>query len=139
MQRRGRRPAANPSFFPDVLTRVGIAAFSITFTFVKRITTSAFADVLGSVCRNGRSQWVTTMLLTRLARVATIVCAALLVMAAGPASGKDDDDGSWPVKGKLIGKTKKSGEVKKSEDVSGIACTTDEGFPRSCLVIDDNL
>ncbi len=40
----------------------------------------------------------------------------------------------WPVKHRLLGK-----DDKKSEDVSGMACTTDKGFPRACLVIDDNL
>ena len=46
----------------------------------------------------------------------------------------------WEVEGKLIGKiSKKTGKVKKSEDVSGIACTTSKGFPRTCLIIDDNL
>ena len=40
----------------------------------------------------------------------------------------------WPVKHRLLGK---NGE--KSTDVSGIACTTNSGFPRACLVIDDNL
>ena len=29
--------------------------------------------------------------------------------------------------------------MKKSEDVSGIACTKQRGFPRTCLIIDDNL
>jgi hypothetical protein len=40
----------------------------------------------------------------------------------------------WPVKGKLIGK-----DGDKSEDVSGMACTTTSGFPRLCLVIDDEV
>jgi hypothetical protein len=72
-----------------------------------------------------------------LGRIAAILCVALLAMAAGPAPGGQDDP--WPVKGKLIGKTKKSGKVGLSEDASGIACTADTGFPRDCLVIDDNL
>src|SRR5215831_9254151 len=41
---------------------------------------------------------------------------------------------SWPVHDKLIGK-----HGDKSENVSGIACTTLSGFPRQCLVIDDDL
>jgi hypothetical protein len=41
---------------------------------------------------------------------------------------------TWPVRGKLQGEN-----GKKSESVSGIACATTEGFPRACLVIDDNL
>lgn len=59
-----------------------------------------------------------------------LVLALALASATAPASAKED---TWRVKGKLIGK------AKKSEDVSGIACTTTSGFPRSCLVIDDNL
>jgi uncharacterized protein DUF3616 len=76
------------------------------------------------------------MSVARLINVAAIF-ALLLVMPARPAPGRDGDP--WPVKGKLIGEKKKSGEVKKSKDVSGVACTTQTGFPRSCLVIDDNL
>ena len=46
----------------------------------------------------------------------------------------------WPVKGKLEGKPKDDGrETRKSVDVSGIACSTPSGFPRTCLVIDDEL
>src|ERR1700747_160970 len=40
----------------------------------------------------------------------------------------------WPVRGKLQGK---NGE--KAENVSGIACATAQRFPRTCLVVDDNL
>lgn len=40
----------------------------------------------------------------------------------------------WPVKGKLIGK-----KGDKAEDVSGMACMTTSGFPRTCLVIDDEV
>ena len=79
----------------------------------------------------------TMMSLANLGRIAAIVC-VLPVLLVGPAAGKDDD--SWEVEGKLIGKiSKKTGKVKKSEDVSGIACTKQKGFPRTCLIIDDNL
>ncbi|UPJ68734.1 hypothetical protein [Bradyrhizobium sp. 191] len=57
------------------------------------------------------------------------------LMAAGgvqPSLAAADD--AWPVKKRLIGE-----DGGKSKDVSGIACTTTDGFPRSCLVIDDNL
>lgn len=60
---------------------------------------------------------------------------AIFILVAGgapPAVAKDP--GEWLVKGRLIGKN-----GKKSTDISGIACSTAEGFPRSCLVIDDNL
>jgi hypothetical protein len=57
----------------------------------------------------------------------------ILVAGGGlPAVAKDPD--AWVVKGRLFGKY---GE--KSTDISGMACSTAEGFPRSCLVIDDNL
>jgi len=54
------------------------------------------------------------------------------LMTAGQVTAGDDD--TWPVHGRLLGK-----DDKKSEDVSGIACATPRGFPRSCLVIDDNV
>ena len=44
------------------------------------------------------------------------------------------NDDAWPVKHRLIGK-----DGEKSVDVSGIACATATGFPRACLVIDDNI
>jgi hypothetical protein len=71
------------------------------------------------------------MLLANLGRIAAIVC-VLPVLLVGPAPGKDD--ASWKVKPDVTGK-----DDEPSEDVSGIACTTSKGFPRSCLVIDDNL
>jgi hypothetical protein len=72
------------------------------------------------------------MSIARPSRIAVIVCVVLLALLASPAPGSDGNP--WPVKGKLIGK-----DDKKSEDVSGIACTTQKDFPRACLVIDDNL
>jgi len=71
------------------------------------------------------------MSLATLGRIAAITCASLMLLA-GPAPGKDKD--SWKVKPDVIGK-----DGGPSEDVSGIACTTPTGFPRSCLIIDDNL
>lgn len=75
-----------------------------------------------------------TMSLARLVWIATIVCALPPTLSSSPAPGKDRAEDSWPVKGALIGKNDK-----KAKDVSGIACTTQKGFPRSCLVIDDNM
>ena len=40
----------------------------------------------------------------------------------------------WPVRGKLIGK-----DGDKAEDVSGMACATPSGFPRMCLIVDDEV
>lgn len=79
-------------------------------------------------------QWMTIMSLARLGRIAAIACVLPLALFASPAPGKDKEKDSWPVKGELIGK-----DGRKSRDVSGIACTTRKGFPRACLVIDDNL
>jgi hypothetical protein len=41
---------------------------------------------------------------------------------------------TWPVRGKLQNK-----DGKKSKNVSGIASAPAQGFPRACLVIDDNM
>jgi len=71
------------------------------------------------------------MSLANLGRIAAIACFSLALLA-GPAPGKDED--SWKVKPDVLGK-----DDGPSEDVSGIACTTPEDFPRSCVVIDDNL
>jgi Protein of unknown function (DUF3616) len=56
----------------------------------------------------------------------------LVTGGAPPAIARDHD--AWHVKGTLFGK-----DGKKSTDISGIACSRTKGFPRSCLVIDDNL
>jgi hypothetical protein len=73
--------------------------------------------------------------------IASFVVALTLALVCAPrvAPAAEFSD-VWEVKGKLIGKKdKKDGKIKKSEDVSGIACTTTSGFPRACLVIDDEL
>jgi hypothetical protein len=48
-------------------------------------------------------------------------------------------DEPWKVSGKLFGKPMNATnpDGKKSEDVSGIACATTTGFPRLCLIADD--
>jgi len=61
--------------------------------------------------------------ITRLLVPALLICGS--VAAA-------QDQGVWPVKGKLVGQ-----QDEKAEDVSGIACASATGFPRSCLPIDD--
>jgi hypothetical protein len=61
-----------------------------------------------------------------------LLVAGPLTCRAVPACAHDED--TWPVKHKLVGS-----DGGKSEDVSGIACDTLRGFPRSCLLIDDNL
>jgi hypothetical protein len=56
----------------------------------------------------------------------------LLVGSAAPAFANDSEP--WLIKGKLVGK-----DGKRATNVSGIACSKAQGFPRSCLLIDDNL
>lgn len=58
----------------------------------------------------------------------------VFILVAGglqPALATDSD--AWLVKGRILGKG-----GKKANDVSGIACSTTKGFPRTCLLIDDN-
>lgn len=55
-------------------------------------------------------------------------------LSAGPTSSADVKADHWPAEGKIIGK-----KDKKAEDVSGFSCSTTTGFPRTCLVIDDNI
>jgi hypothetical protein len=64
-----------------------------------------------------------------------LVCGSV---AGSPARAADSD--TWPVHVTLVGKKdKKDNKYKTAEDISGIACATSHGFPRSCLVIDDNV
>ena len=68
-----------------------------------------------------------------MARALAALVLLLAFAAAGPVCAKDKDR-VWPVDHRLLGK-----DGKKSTNVSGIACATDKGFPRTCLVIDDDL
>jgi hypothetical protein len=64
-----------------------------------------------------------------------LILASIFILVAGStpqAIAKDSE--AWLIKGRLFGK-----DGKKSTNVSGIACSTTQGFPRSCLLIDDNL
>jgi hypothetical protein len=72
------------------------------------------------------------MTFARVGRIGTLLLGLAAADCAQPLFGAPDD--AWPVKHKLFGK-----DGDKSKDVSGIACTTAQGFPRSCLVIDDNV
>lgn len=66
-------------------------------------------------------------------------CLSAGIAWSGTACGQAADAQPWEVDGKLIGKPKNlDGTVsKRSEDVSGIACATSSGFPRLCLIVDD--
>jgi hypothetical protein len=59
---------------------------------------------------------------------------ALLLAGGAQAPAFAKDKGEWKVKGELVGK---KGE--KTKDLSGIACAADQGFPRTCVIIDDEL
>lgn len=73
--------------------------------------------------------------LTKIAMpVCNILAAALVGMMVVSNPARSADPGTWPVHGKLLGKN-----GNKSEDMSGIACARPQGFPRDCLVIDDNV
>ena len=65
-------------------------------------------------------------------RVTGLLLSLLSALAVITATARAEDDATWPVEGKLVGK-----KGHKAKDVSGIACSTAYGFPRSCLVIDD--
>lgn len=58
----------------------------------------------------------------------------LLLFFAGATAAVAQQTERWQVPNGLLGK---NGKVPK--DISGIACSTNTGFPRLCLVIDDNL
>mgnify|MGYP001406410867 CR=1 FL=1 len=63
-----------------------------------------------------------------------LLAVAALCCAGVSARGEPD----WTIHNKVLGAPKKSGDgIKKAEDVSGLACATSEGFPRFCLIVDD--
>ena len=68
--------------------------------------------------------------MTALRRLTTLLSSLLFWL---PVASEARDATSWPVKGRLVGK----GDS-KSKDISGIACSSSSGFPRQCVVIDDN-
>lgn len=59
--------------------------------------------------------------------LARAVIAVFLVLVTLPAEARE-----WKVKEALKG-------AAKAQDISGIACTSETGFPRKCLVIDDEV
>lgn len=67
---------------------------------------------------------------------ARLAAAVLSLVGSGAAPAQQTE---WQVKGRLMGGAKNAAgtEFKKSTDVSGIACTTETGFPRICLIVDD--
>jgi len=71
------------------------------------------------------------MLISRWLPVYVCLLAATLL----PANAQDLPP--WKVAGKLLGKPDGASDFKKSEDVSGIACNRSSGFPRLCILADD--
>lgn len=69
--------------------------------------------------------------------VKTLASLGLALGGSARSSGAAEDGALWKVEGKLSGKTDGDG-FKRSRDVSGIACDRSSGFPRECLVVDDN-
>lgn len=73
--------------------------------------------------------------------LATAFLAAALVASTGtPALAKGSEP--WKVSGKLYGEPDRNrpqdaAASDKADDVSGLACATDAGFPRVCLLADD--
>jgi len=72
------------------------------------------------------------MTIARMSRIGALLLGLAAADSTQPRLAAADE--AWPVHNRLIGK-----DGSKSKDVSGIACTTAQGFPRSCLVIDDNV
>ncbi|MET4519491.1 hypothetical protein ACVWZR_002591 [Bradyrhizobium sp. i1.3.1] len=72
------------------------------------------------------------MTFARRYRIGALLLGLAAVDCTQPLFGAPGD--AWPVKHKLLGK-----DGGKAKDVSGIACAKAQGFPRSCLVIDDNV
>jgi hypothetical protein len=64
-----------------------------------------------------------------------VACVSLLAFSPPLANAQDVQP--WNVSGKLFGKPDGPSDFKKSKDVSGIACDRNSGFPRICLVADD--
>jgi hypothetical protein len=65
-------------------------------------------------------------------RRSRVVVAALLLSVVGACGEKVRVSEVWPVDGRLA-----SRDGKKARDVSGLACDTAAGFPRHCVVVDD--
>jgi hypothetical protein len=67
-----------------------------------------------------------------------LTCSLMAAVLSASSAASAQGDQSWKVEGKVVGEPKGSGDdAKKSEDVSGLACATSSGFPRTCLIVDD--
>ena len=82
-----------------------------------------------------RTNWGAEMPLTIATLTRMVALGTVMTIFAGSALARSDK--IWPVEGNLVGEIK-NGEEKKAKDVSGIACMETSGFPRHCLIVDDN-
>jgi len=90
----------------------------------------------GCILKSDRADdWEAEMPLAIATLMRTVALGAVTAVLAGSALAQNGV--VWPVEGKLVGKIK-NGEEKKAKDVSGIACIEMSGFPRHCLIVDDN-
>jgi uncharacterized protein DUF3616 len=65
---------------------------------------------------------------------ALIFLSLFILVGSSAVQAFAEDSEAWRIKGRLFGK---NGSI--ATNVSGIACSRTQGFPRSCLLIDDNL
>ena len=71
-------------------------------------------------------------------KLAAAAIAALAVSTSlGAPAQAQGSAAPWRVSGKLFGEPRTGREPKKAENVSGIACATGSGSPRTCMVVDD--
>jgi hypothetical protein len=66
--------------------------------------------------------------------LAAVFLAGGLMAGIGTASSQESQP--WKVTGKILGESRKTGDPKKSEDVSGVACAMTD-LPRVCIIVDD--
>lgn len=59
----------------------------------------------------------------------------LALLCAGPVIAQPAS--VFPITGPTIGETKRNGSIERAKDFSGIACIESSGFPRHCLLVDD--
>ena len=65
-------------------------------------------------------------------RPSHIVIVAILLSVVSACGEKVRVSEVWPADGRVAGK-----DGKKARDLSGLACNRSQGFPRLCVVIDD--
>jgi hypothetical protein len=71
--------------------------------------------------------------------VLTNVVAAVFLaggLMTGIATASSQESEPWKVTGKILGESRKTGDPRKSEDVSGMACAMTD-LPRICIIVDD--